>query len=522
MDATFKGQTFPNVTGISVNATPVYSGGKYEHDVKTINIEGVATNPDASTAAPTTDFAFSKLQIDDIGEGFGDLQLGSKTYDDCLISQISIQDSDHEYLVPYSVSFTQKTQDVENIVNQWSFSENNKIITATHTVSATGVDTNNGIEPIDKAKTFVDAVSVIPQNVYFTLSATKNLISTNEVFDTSGGSYSLTTVYNIYDSTSYFAADTHVINCSLKINYDRKSESLTVSVDGSIQQALDSSATVDLIPFDSARAKAIADDYVANSVGSTEGYSLESLVNDQYNFTVNEEARKVDFSYNFKQVPDENLIGSNKNVLHTYSKSFVVSKEAPYIVASINGTLTYALSDNPIDINIEIKDSPRWIAINTAFDNLDFRAELASDFTEFRTANQAEFKLDPSKDLQLLPSNYNIDKDLRSISISYSYSYNNKHDYGSGVLKNIDLSITDQAPIQKTITKETIAGWAKQDSGQKVGTLSGNASADNDFADIEILKTALNARLTDGVLISDSSLSSARKKITYSISKYYD
>ena len=523
MDATFQGKTFPNITGISFSDTPVYSGGNYDHDVTTITIEGVAKNPTANQAAPTTAFAFADLVIDDIADGFGSLVIDTKTYPNCLISQISMTDSDHEYLVPYSVNFTQKTQDVENIVNQWSFSENNKIITATHTISATGVDTNNGTSPMDKAKAFVEAVAVVPQNVYFTLASTKNKISTNEVFDTSGGSYSLTTVYNIYDSTSFFASDAHVINCSLKINYDRKSESLNVSVNGSIQQALDATGVVDLTPFNAARAKLIADDFVTNSVtSSSEGYSLETLVNNAYNFTVNEDARRVDFSYSFKQVPDENLLGVDKNVLHEYSKSFSVSKDEPYINATINGTLTYALSDNPIDINTDLVDSARWIAVNTVFGLLDPRAELITDFEDFRTANLAEYKLDGAIDLQLLPTTYNIDKNLKNITITYSYNYNNKYDYGLGVLKNIDLSITDTEPITRTNVRETIAGWAKQETGTKVGVISGSASADNDIVDITALKTAMNLKVGKGVLIRDSSLSSARKKISYSVSKYYD
>ena len=523
MDATFQGKIFPNITGISRSDTPVYSGGKYDHDITTITIEGVAKNPTANQVAPTTAFGFANLEIKDIVDGFGDLVIGTKTYAKCLISQISMTDSEHEYLVPYSANFTQKTQDVENIVNQWSFSENNKIITATHTVSATGVDTGNGIKPMDKAKTFVDAVAVVPQNVYFTLAATKNKISTNEVFDTSGGSYSLTTVYNIYDSTSFFVADAHVINCSLKINYDRKSESLNVSVDGSIQQALDATGAVDLTPFNSDRAKLIADDFVANSVNSSsEGYSLETLVNNTYNFTVNEDARKVDFSYNFKQVEDKNLIGAGKNVLHEYSKSFSVSKDEPYINATINGTLTYALSDNPIDINTELKNSARWLAVNAAFGTIDQRAELITDFNDFRTANLTEYKLDGARDLQLLPTTYNIDKDLKNITITYSYNYNNKYDYGLGVLKNLNLSITDTQPILRKNVKESIAGWSKQETGTKVGVLSGVASADNDIADIDLLKTAMNLKVGKGVLIRDSSLSSARKKISYSVAKYYD
>ena len=105
MDATFQGKTFPNITGISRSDTPVYSGGKYDHDITTITIEGVAKNPTANQVAPTTDFAFADLTINGIQNGFGSLVIGTKTYADCLISQISITDSDHEYLHQWLIRY---------------------------------------------------------------------------------------------------------------------------------------------------------------------------------------------------------------------------------------------------------------------------------------------------------------------------------------------------------------------------------------------------------------------------------
>ena len=103
-----------------------------------------------------------------------------------------------------------------------------------------------------------------------------------------------------------------------------------------------------------------------------------------------------------------------------------------------------------------------------------------------------------------------------------SYNYNNKYDYGLGVLKNLNLSITDTEPIIRKNVKESIAGWSKQETGTKVGVLSGVATADNDIVDIAALKTAINLKVNKGVLIRDSSLSSERKKISYSVAKYYD
>ena len=125
-------------------------------------------------------------------------------------------------------------------------------------------------------------------------------------------------------------------------------------------------------------------------------------------------------------------------------------------------------------------------------------------------------------DLQLLPTTYNIDKDLKNITITYSYNYNNKYDYGLGVLKNLNLSITDTKPIARKNVKESIAGWSKQETGTKVGVVSGVGTADNDIADITTLKSAVNLKVDKGALIRDSSLSSERKKISYSVAKYYE
>jgi hypothetical protein len=524
------GVNFPNVTNFSINEIPVYVAGVYIHEQTEITIEGVVIGDPALPPPTSVDagFVLDLFTRSVTGIPF-DVEIGTEKYEGCILKQISTDESDYDYIVNYNATFVSSGSFISSLTNEWSVSEEGGLIIATHTMSATALS-DGSADAYSIAKAEVDTISSTnkpPAGFYPEQTKNGILTARSEVFDRAAGSYTLTEVYNFQSDTSEFIAEVgnYTLTCSLDISYDRNADALTVGVKGTIDGGIgNNSATPDISSFDEDKAITIAEQFVGNSINqSLEGFILETLVATGVSVTKDDTAHKIEFSYTLLQIEAANLI--NDNVIHDYQSNFSVSKDSPYVEGTIQGTLIYGKTDFPIDLSRELHQSVRWGAIDAAFTYIDPRALMLTDFTEFLSSNETEYKLDGSVLLGLEPTSFNVTKNLETMQLNYTYSNNNKFDYGQPHgLKEATLSVTDQKPLAAKISlKETIAGFAEQTVGDKSGSISVSVTSKDDLtAEIETGLRALGASFTTtGKLVSQSEISSGVKKSTFGMTKLY-
>lgn len=525
MDATFLTETFPNVTDVSVTEVPIYVSGNPYFIKKEVSIEGIIQNTGAAVV-------FEEILPN--ATETGSLAIGTYTLSGLSFDSINYGDTDYDVVQPYTAKFSSYDQSgFLDIVDEWTYQEDdNKILSIKHRVSArselpcTG---DGGIQP--RVIAFVQGrssgVNVVPiAGGEFTTFGSLTKVGVEEISDVALGSYSLINSYQAYGEGAFYGNESRINSVSLNINYDRPSEKVSVSANGSSIGPLQTGLIQQGLPSGVGAEDVLADisSFVVDSVNSSlEGYSLEDIYPVNSSFTVSPEENKVDFSYNFEQVPSGNLIGENKNVLHLYETSFNIDKiSQPYVTCSINGNLTYAGVDNPLT-GQDLLTSARWTAIERAFSGLNPDALVATDLSNFTTTIGSDYKLGTATPSGVSePTAFTVNKNLESLSIDYSYSYSTKYDIGSGVYNDLNLSTSKILPIDDTGVVETINGFSTGLNGKKAGTISVSASSQNSESFLSGLKTLAFSKMgTGGAFIIDSSEEAGDNNISFSVSKYY-
>ena len=527
MNIIYDSYTFPEPSpSVVVSSEPVYLSGNYDYNVGNISLAGIITGDGIVELNSSREDMIAGLSSE-----FKTLQVDTDSFNFVKVEEISFEESDYTTVLPYSVTFSHYEEKVfsdffgvSDPVDAWSFQAENKIVTATHTVSAKGVK-KDANRPIDNAKNFVNSKrqeNINNVSTFFTAIDVNYYVleGTSEKIDAAAGSYSIEDTYKFHEDTAYdFVLPDKIVTCSVSIDTDKESK-VKASVNGSIKGVLNGT-NVSVSDFDFSKAQAIALEYLSESKSTEENYSLADLTADGFSYDVNEKSNSVEFSFSLVQEDQSQII--NNNVLHKYTVDFSISKEnGSFITASVNGTLSYFGIDNPIQVGEE-ENSARWLAVSAAFDTIDPYAVAITNYNTYKLELGSVYDFSQAQILSPKEKSSNINKSLESTTISYTYAYDDKFDFGAGTnLKDLKISLTNTRSISKEVPIETIAGFHSQLVSNKTkGAFGVSASASNEASDLPVLIGVADALVDRGYFVADSSKDIGVKSISYKLTKHY-
>jgi hypothetical protein len=527
---TYGSYYFPSpLPAIAESDNLIKVAGKYDHKSISVDVIGFLTGSNLSGL---------HLQKMRMISGFLDeyqdltISIGSeqRIFGECVVNSIEFAEGDLTTILPYTVNLTTYENHsfseyfgIEDPQNSWSYSEqDNKIIQATHTVSAKGVKIN-GNDPFDNARSFVTGKL---QNGFEHISffnqpkSSGFLVSRTEDIDRKNNKYGVTEVYN-YSASDYSIPQNGLLTYTSSIAYS-KNQQLSISINGSLQGSIDACINGGLLTtgdFTPSQATEIALNTIINSSSNFEQgvYSFVSNGPTFFDYTINTGSNKLDFSFKFEDPENLDLIG---NVLHKYDVSIACSKDQAISNVTIKGSLTYNGSDLAISNTGEAgPDNARFLAIENALTGVNQFLLARNAFDDFiSVATGYKFN---SSSLNPEPISFSIQKNPFANEISYDYTYNNSIDYSSGQLKDFNMSIADVKPLVLTNVQESVGGFAAQVvSTRSLGQYSVNASANNKESDLSILKNLVSGYCS-GLFEISNSQTIETNNITFNLSKYY-
>lgn len=502
--------------------------GKYDHRSTTVNLIGFLTGENLSGIHR------AKMEvISGFLSGYQDLtvQVGDeqKVFDKCFVKSIQFQEGDLTTILPYTVDLLSYKEEnfsnyfgISDPTDNWSYAEqDNKIIQATHTVSAMGLKVNNN-DPFDNARNFVSGrlqnfeylgVFNAPESNIFLNSRTESI-------DRKSNKYSVTEVYN-FSASEDIISNSGIVTFSTNITYD-KNQQLVVTLNGSIQGSIDACITGGLLTtgnFTPAQATNLALNSVINSSSSFESgvYAFLSNGPTAFEYSLNTGSNKLDFSFKFENPEDFDLIDG---VLHIYDTSISCSKDQAVSSVSVQGTLRYNLSDlNIASTGQAGSDNPIFQKVESAFqqvDQLSLAKFALQNFAEGATGYEIV-----STYLNSEPLSFSIQKNPITNEITYDYTYNNNIDYSSGSLKDFVATIIDSKPLQLVSVQESIGGYVDTVvANRTLGQYSVSASASNQESDLPTLKQVVSG-LCSGSYELSSSQNINIANISFNLAKYY-
>jgi hypothetical protein len=507
---------------------PIYISGLLDHKINKIDLIGNLTGLNLSG------LHLQKMQmISGLAIEFQNLiiEAGNSNieYDYCKPISITFQESNLSTFLPYSISFECYTNNgfanyfgVKDVENKWSYNEeDNKIISASHVISAVGVKVD-GNQPLNTAINFVNSMKSNGfQNLsLFHSGSNAFLVSRNEDINQLTNKYSITENYKFSTSQQPYS-NSGIVQVSTSIGYSR-GQALTVSVNGSIFGSMNNiytnSNTLTTGSFTPAQATQVATNAVISSLSSYEAsvYSFISRGPKSYDYTINNNENKIDFSFVFADSDNEFQTG---NVLHTYNAKISSSKDSSLVSVSVDGQLQY---NAPFSIYFNSNDpvsGQRFKEINSVFSGIspyNIANKSLIDYSSVATGYKIK-----SSSLNVTPVNFSINKDANIPTISYSYQYDNRIDLSSGEFKNLDFKISDKKPVSIVNIKESLSGFAQQTTINKtLGEYSISLQAEESGNKLSGLKQFAE-KYTKGLYEIDKNESISNNSITYTIKKYY-
>lgn len=506
--------------------------GNYDNSEITVNLVGYFTGSDLSG------LDLQKMQMTSgfLNE-YQDLTITanneSKVCPNASVKSITFNESDLTTFLPYSLSLVYYSGEtfsdyfgVAEPKNTWEYQEQeNNTIVATHSVSARGLKVDSSSE-LENARSFVKgkleegfsnvAIFNIPNGDAYLQSRSENI-------DKKSNTYGVTETYLYSTSQDTIFEDIEgIVNVNSSISYDIN-EGLSVSLQGSVQGNIDANTgsqngLLSTGDFTLEKATEVVLNTIVNSYSDYES-GVYSFVLDgptSYSYELNTGSNTLGFSFQFSD--PENLDIINGNVVHTYSTSINISKDAPTAKISVQGQLRYKGTDIISDVE-EFEDNIRFQAIETAFSEVDphfIAYEAMSDFTG--VASEYEFQ---SSSINTGSVNFSINKDPVENMLNYSYNYNNQVDLSNGDLTDFSISIQDKKPIQLPQVQETINGFAAQTViSRTLGEYSISSQANDNIDKLQDLKT-LTQKYCSGLYKISESYQTGSNNISYSLSKYY-
>ncbi len=532
---TYGSYSFPEpIPLFSEEDEAVKLGGLLDHSTIRVNIVGFLTGSDLSG------LDLQKMQmISGFLNEYQDLTITieneAKTCPCAFIESIDFNESDSTTVLPYSLTALYYSGEtfseyfgVTDPQNSWSYEEgDNKIITATHTVSAKGLKVGSK-DPFDNAREFVSGkvINGFENIALFNSGDNAFLTSRTENVDRKENIYGVTEVYSYSagdrDNSDKSYSDSGVLNLSTSISFSDNSE-LSISVNGSLQGSMDANtgSQVGLLStgnFTPEQATEVATNALVNSYSDYESgvYSFVQKGPTAFNYDLNTGANILNFSFAFADPDKVDLI--NDNVLHSYVSSISLSKDASVSSVAVQGNLKY-LGSLFIDSTGEFESNARFQAVDTAFGQVDQRAIAVSALEKF-SGVATGYEINSSY-VNEEPIDFSISKNPVENTISYNYNYSNQVDFSSGDLKNLSLNISNKQPIAVNNVQETISGvGASQVISRSLGNYSVSASCSEDGSKLDKLKEVVSG-LCSGDLLIQESYATGQNSISYNLAKYY-
>ena len=459
----------------------------------------------------------------------------TKTCPCSFVEGVEFGQSDSTTVLPYNLTALYYSGEtfseyfgVTDPQNSWSYDEgDNKVITATHTLSAKGLKVNSE-DPFSNARTFVEGklADGFENIALFNSGDNAFLISRTENVDKKSNVYGITEVYSYSaadrDNSARSYSDSGVVDLSTSISFSNDSQ-LSIDVNGSIKGSIDANTgtQVGLLTtgnFTSAQATDVAMNALVNSYSDYESgvYSFVQEGPTAFNYNLNTGANLLEFSFTFDDADKVDLI--NGNVLHSYVSSISLSKDSAVSSVSIQGDLKY-FGTLSIDSTGEFENNARFQAIESALSEVDqysIAVSAIQDFSGVATGYEIN-----SSYIKVEPESFSISKDPVENTISYNYNYNNQIDFSTGQLKNLSLNIQDKPPLVINSVQETISGFqATEVISRSLGNYSISATCNNDGSKLDTLRGLISGYCT-GVYVISESYSTGQNSISYNLAKYY-
>lgn len=518
MAVTYGSYTFPSpLPFIVIGDEPIYVAGELDSSSTKITLVGTITGSNLSGLSVQ-----KKQMISGLLSEYQTLAVEGESFLCCKPVSLNFSESDLTTILPYSAEFERYDQKsfsqyygIINPTNTWSYQEQqNRIVQASHTVSAQGVKTGSS-DPLASARTFVNSklggfenFSVInPSGYGFLLSKTEEV-------DRFLNSYSVTENYS-FSASREPITNSGIVTANAQISYAKGGES-SISVNGSIVGSI-TGVQVNTGMFTPSHAQDFATNAIERAKGQYESgiYGVLTKGPSTYSYAINSGENKIDFSFQFRD-PFSLKTG---DVLNEYSVSISATKDNNTLTASIEGSLTY---DAPFDVfsGGPIETAPRYLKLLQEFSGINFYALSQEKYSDFLDVNTG---YETSKYLNPIPLTESVTKAPFIPSISYSYSYDNRIDVSSGELKNLQITITDSLPIAKTEIKESNNGFASQETiARTLGRIQVAASCE-EKADklIKLKQISSGFLLGKNCQIFEEGQVTGDATISYNIGSYY-
>lgn len=509
-------------------------GGLLDHSVIRVNLVGFLTGSDLSG------LDLQKMQmVSGFLNEYEDLVITieneTKTCPAAFIESIDFNDSDSTTVLPYSLTALYYSGEtfseyfgVTDPQNSWSYEEgDNKIITATHTVSARGLKVNS-TDPFDNAREFVTGklADGFENIALFNSGDNAFLTSRTENIDKKSNIYGVTEVYSYSaadrDNSARSYSDSGVVSLSTSISFSNDSQ-LSITVDGSIKGSIDANTgsqdgLLTTGNFTPEQATEVAINALVNSYSDYESgiYSFVQEGPTAFNYNLNTGANSLDFSFTFSDADKVDLI--NGNVLHSFTSSISLSKDSAVSSVSVQGDLEY-FGTLSIDSTGEFENNARFQAVESALGEVDqysIAVSAIQDFSGVATGYEIN-----SSYINVEPKSFSITKDPVENIISYNYNYNNQVDFSTGQLKDLSFRIQDKKPLVINSVQETISGFkAAEIISRSLGNYSISATCNDDGSKLDTLKELISGYCSGDHVISES-YSTGQNSISYNLAKYY-
>lgn len=494
---------------------PVYIKGKLDHFVDKITLIGNITGSNLQ------DLAVKKRSLlTGLSSSYASLVFDEKTFPCAKPSTIQFSESQLTSLLPFSIEMESYTDSdfsnffgVKDPADSWAYTEEEgRIVKASHSVSAVGVKTGEFSDPLLTARNFVSGRLNGFENISNFFSGDSGfLISRNEEVDRSANRYSITEEYS-FDAGTAFKNNKGVLTTNIRSSYS-KEEGLQASLDGSLIGPMGSFtlSTGDFTPQD---AKQIVTKYIEESKSAFESGVYNHIIYgpSSYKYDINELANTINFSFDFKD-PDK-FSEFNKEITVAVN----ASKDSSVITIDINGSISYKGTDHAF-FGDNIEESVRWQKVEEEFEKLDLYAEALSSYLDFCS----EFpEYDDGGFIATEPRSASVTKNPFEASVSFNYSYSNDRQLFANI-RNATVSFTDTKPLVLDSVQEATIGFAIQEEVvEKIGTLSVDASCEENGSRLNDFKSEVESLFTSKICVFDSkNYTTGDNKIDYSFNSFY-
>lgn len=483
-EISYGGYFFPHpYPFVSIGENQVFLSGQVDHAAMSISLIGEITGCDLTSIKTTKDEMVLALS-----SGFQQLNIGNTGYSFAKPTSINFSSSNLRKILPYEITFEGYCDrdfsnffGISNPVDNWQFNESqNRIISATHTVSAKGLKVSTG-DSLLHAKAFVDnRLNGFNNNISLFFSGeTSILADKREEINRVENYYGITETYNLSTSSNKYDTENAIVRVSSRISYDHDSN-LQVSVNGTIDGGI--SGSVSTGDFTSQQATEFAQQSVLSSKIPYE----ESLYGDvlkgpkNYNYDIDTGSNLISFSFSFADADDLRT----GDVIHDYSVDVNASKDDGFVSVSVDGSVYYN-TINDIFLTSAPEGEDRYKKVESYFSGIS-PFSIAQNGMSVFNSDLLPYSQSPLND-SIFQSN--ITKSPHQSEISYNYNFSNNPDLFSGIFKKVDFRIeTDHSIPIYNVEQTTDLSFGVQ----------------NVYDRIERKTISLNGDLSDNVQIQDA------------------